>query len=327
MATAASLSCRGLNLEVDAPALARLYSAARPEKVTLDEVRDWWQPRQGELRQTLLALNEAGQPVGMVDGQHTASMRAGHFWLNVIVDPGWRRQGVGGQLFAKGLAWVQAQGGQVLESTVWDNRPEALQFAERRGFRINRQSFDSVLDLTCFEESRFAGLLEKLYRAGFRFFSLAEVGPLTEESKRRLYEVNKVSGLDNPGNERTFPSFEDFSKNVFAASWFRAENQLLAAHEDRWVGLSAIAFYPEGNYAFNAFTGVLPEYRGRGLATALKLQAIGRARAYGAGYIRTNNDSQNAPMLAVNRKLGYQAEVGRYHLVAEVGEARIWKSH
>jgi hypothetical protein len=39
------------------------------------------------------------------------------------------------------------------------------------------------------------------------------------------------------------------------------------------------------------------------------------ARRLGAGTIRTNNDSLNAPMLAINRKLGYCPLPGYFRLV------------
>jgi hypothetical protein len=52
------------------------------------------------------------------------------------------------------------------------------------------------------------------------------------------------------------------------------------------------------------------------LTQALKLLAIRCARRcarrYGAVYIRTHNDSENAPILAINRKLGYQPRPGLY---------------
>lgn len=310
------ITFRLLNLETDTPDLGRLLSLTRPESVTLEQVHDWWQPRQAEIRQTILALNKAGQVTGMADAQRTPSMRPAHFWLSVVVLPEWRRQGTGARLFENGVLFVRSQGGIVLESAIRDNDPGSLQFAERRGYWIERHSFDSVLDLASFEASYFSGLLEQIQAAGFRFFSLADLGTLTEPSKQKLYELNRITGLDNPGNNRSFPSYADFCKNVFEASWFHPADQMLATYRDQWAGLTALAFYPEGNYAFNAFTGVLPEYRGRGLATALKLQAIERARSYGAKYIRTNNDSQNAPMLAVNRKLGYQPRPGLYQLLS-----------
>ena len=62
-------------------------------------------------------------------------------------------------------------------------------------------------------------------------------------------------------------------------------------------------------------------WRGRGIALALKLLAIRAARRYGARYLRTNNDSENAPMLAVNRKLGYQPAPGYYRMSARLASA------
>jgi GNAT superfamily N-acetyltransferase len=68
-------------------------------------------------------------------------------------------------------------------------------------------------------------------------------------------------------------------------------------------------------HMYNMTTGVERDFRGHGLATALEVLAIRCARRYGAAYLRTNNHSENAPMLAVNRKLGYLPEPGKYLLV------------
>ncbi len=54
----------------------------------------------------------------------------------------------------------------------------------------------------------------------------------------------------------------------------------------------------------NGFTGVLRAYRRRHLALALKLLSISVARSYNVDYLYTNNDSTNAPMLAIKRRLG-----------------------
>ncbi len=65
-------------------------------------------------------------------------------------------------------------------------------------------------------------------------------------------------------------------------------------------------------------TGVVASYRGRKIALALKLLAIRYAWSHGAKTIRTHNDSLNAPMLAINRKLGYQPQSGKYRLRKEI---------
>lgn len=308
------LALRPLDPETDLPDLARLYGFIRPEPVSLDQVRDWWQPKTDEIRQTRLAVDQAGRVFGLSDVQREPWMRPAHFWLQVIVAPEQRRRGIGTTLFTQAARFARSQGAAVLESSVRDDDAGSLHFAERRDYRVARHSFDSSLDLAAFDESRFSDLLGRVEAEGFRFFSLADAGPLTEVLKHKLYELNRITALDNPGNNRTFPTYASFDKNVFSASWFRADTQLLAADGERWVGLSALAWYPEGRLAANAFTGVLPEYRGRGLATALKLHAIRLARRLGAGSVRTNNDSLNAPMLAVNRSLGYGPEPGLYHL-------------
>jgi hypothetical protein len=68
------------------------------------------------------------------------------------------------------------------------------------------------------------------------------------------------------------------------------------------------------NSMVNMITGVDRTYRGRKIAKALKLLTIRYAKAYGATAIRTNNDSENGTMLAINRKLGYRPQPGLYKL-------------
>jgi GNAT superfamily N-acetyltransferase len=80
-----------------------------------------------------------------------------------------------------------------------------------------------------------------------------------------------------------------------------------------------ISLTPETQRAYNATTGVIRAYRGRKIAQALKALAACYARQHGAREIGTDNDSLNAPMLAVNRKLGYQPQSGKYLLVSWLG--------
>ena len=53
-------------------------------------------------------------------------------------------------------------------------------------------------------------------------------------------------------------------------------------------------------------TGVAREYRGRGIATALKVDVLARAKAAGLRAMKTVNDEPNKAMRGVNIKLGYQ---------------------
>jgi len=308
------ITFRPMNLETDAADMTRIHSFATIEPITEQTIRDWWTLRKDEFRVTTLAFDQNGKAIGYWDVDRETWMQSGRFWFKVIVAPEVRNQGLGSRMFKDALRVAREQGATHLESSVREDDPTSLRFIEKRGFKIEYHAFASALDLTSFNEHRFDDLLARVHADGFRFFSLAEAG-LTDENKHKLYEVNRESALDNPGNGGIFPDFYAFSKNVFDASWFRADTQIIAANADRWVGLAAIGIYPEDNHACNAFTGVLREYRGRGLAQALKLQTILLAKREGVRHIRTNNDSQNAPMLAINRKLGYQPEPGMYRIL------------
>lgn len=305
---------RPLNLDTDAADMARIHNVATIEPVTAQTIIDYWTLRKDEFRVTMLAFDGNGTAAGYRDVEREAWMPPGRFWFKVVVAPAFRHRRLGAQMFEDALCIAREQGATHLESSVLEADPDAFQFAQKRGFEIEHHAFVSSLDLRTFDEHCFDDLLKRVQANGFRFFSLAEAG-LTEENKHKLYEVNRSSALDNPGNNGIFPDFYTFSKNVYEASWFRADTQIIAAHDDDWVGLSAIGVYTEDDYAYNAYTGVLREYRGHGLAQALKLQTILLARSEGVHSVRTNNDSKNAPMLAVNRKLGYKPEAGIYHLL------------
>lgn len=305
---------RAMDIGVDAAEMARLYSYTVAEPITAKTAREWWTLREGEIRFTTLAVSENGQTIGYWDVDRETWMKPGHFYIKLIVAPEARGCGLGTQMYTDALRVAREYGAMYLESSVREEDAESIRFAEQRGFQIERHLFESTLDLTTFEEHRFDDLLTRLQGEGIRFFSLAEAG-VTDVSKQRLYEINRAAAMDDPANTGTFSDFYAFSKNVFEASWFRADTQIIASHADRWVGLAAIGIYPADSHAYNAFTGVLREYRGRGLAQALKLQTILLAKREGVRYVRTHNDSKNTPMLAINRKLGYKPEPGIYRVM------------
>jgi GNAT superfamily N-acetyltransferase len=312
------LQTRIADPEADFPHIAKLLSGYEFVPVTTEQLHEWERRRsEGRVRRRGVAVDRDDQVIGYSVVDREAWMPAGRFGLWLIVDPRWRGQGAGAALYREALDFARQHGALSLSSEVRDDSPESLAFAERRGFHVEQHTFTSALDLAAFDQQRLAGVIEAVEAGGMRFFTLAEVGN-TPETQRRLYDLNRRTGLDNPGADGTFPPFDQFEQFVFGASWFRADGQILAADGERWVGLAAVALYPDRNLAYNAFTGVDREYRGRGLAQALKLLAARYALAQGASTIATDNDSRNAPMLAINRKLGYRPEPGKYLLVRDM---------
>jgi predicted GNAT superfamily acetyltransferase len=56
---------------------------------------------------------------------------------------------------------------------------------------------------------------------------------------------------------------------------------------------------------FSEMTGVRRAYRRRGIATALKVIAVGFARARGVSMLRTVHDARSSAAIKMNLRLGY----------------------
>ncbi len=297
----------------DREAIVALINAVELEPITVGMLHERGQRTPGSGRWRV-AEDEAARIVGISETAREPWMTADEAWLWVAVDPSASGRGVGAALFDDALAWTCARGATTLRSQVRDDRPDDLAIAERRGFRIDRHVRDATLALAAFDERPFADAIDAARVAGFRFLTMAEVGNSTG-MQRQVYDLNRRTSGDIPGAAAPFAPFEDFKGYVFGARWYRPEGQILAFHVDRLIGFTDVGYVAHTNSAYNMMTGVDRAYRGRGIALALKLLAIRYARTTGAALIRTNNDSENAPVLALNRKLGYQPEPGHYHLV------------
>ncbi|MFI5274630.1 MAG: GNAT family N-acetyltransferase, partial [Ktedonobacterales bacterium] len=191
--------------------------------------------------------------------------------------------------------------------------------ARHCGFDIERHIFESTLDVPQFDEQRFAGAIARVESAGIRCFTLADLGD-TEDARRALWDVERLAARDIPGgSESSTRPFDVFERQVCQAAWYRPDAQIIAAAGDRWVGMTALGYYASLQpFMWQMMTGVDPTFRGRGIALALKLLGIRCAARYGAAYIRTNNDSENAPMLAINRALGFRPEPGAYRMARDI---------
>ncbi len=313
---------RPLDTSRDFPALAALLAVRDPEPPTPELLREWeGNAPEGLLRQRLVAFDklsdvDAEAMIGFSDAVSWPWEPPHQFWISTVVAPNHRRQGLGARLAEAAMTFAREQGATRLVAEVRDNVADGLRFAERYVFRRDRHIFESRLHLADFDEQWFAGAVTRVEAEGIRFLSLADLGD-TDEVRRKLYDLNAALARDSPGRDGDFFPFEQFQKTVCSASWYRPDGQIVAVTGDSWIGMAAVGYFANTNSMYNMFTGVEPIWRGRGIALALKLLAIACARRYGAGYISTNNDSENAPMLAINRTLGYQPEPGYYRMIRE----------
>ncbi len=74
--------------------------------------------------------------------------------------------------------------------------------------------------------------------------------------------------------------------------------------------MSYLKFPPVRGTIWTGYTCTHPDYRGRGIARAVKLQSLAQAAQLGVPVLRTDNDAENAPMLHINESLGYVRRPG-----------------
>jgi GNAT superfamily N-acetyltransferase len=310
-----ALTFRVGNAQTDYDTFAALLNVAEGTNINADSLRSWDKNKvEGDVHLRYAAcLDEEIIGYGVIYNAAIDSTKRFLVWLTI--DTNQRQQGFGSQFYHYLIQQAIENGAAELSSVCMDNDAAALAFAEKRGFTIRRHSFSSRLDLTTFDTERFLPLVAKAQEQGIRFTSLAAEGN-TEAAQRKLFELNETTANDNPSAEGRYQdTFASFQARIFGADWFRADGQILAVDGERYVGLGAVGFEPDGATAFNAFTGIDKEYRGRGIAQALKVLAAQYAKSKGATVIATGNDSENARMLAVNDKLGYVRQTGQYWLI------------
>jgi GNAT superfamily N-acetyltransferase len=232
--------------------------------------------------------------------------------LDVFVAQEHRRRGLGAALYEQALEFARARGAKriVSEFFAWTPDEPAIAFLERRGFSELEREQAAYLDLADFHPALFEAALERVKNAGVRIVTYAEAGD-TEENQQRLYALNAAIHHAVPRRDNQpfiLPAWDEWWRRLSRRPEFSPHRLRLAEADGQWVGMTNVARHQASTMAMQWITGVLPAYQGRGIATALKVEAYAAAKAHGITVITTENDSENGPMLAINKKFGFRPD-------------------
>jgi GNAT superfamily N-acetyltransferase len=215
-------------------------------------------------------------------------------WVQVNVAPEYRRRGVGRALLA--AAEAEAVGG-VLRTIVHDD-PESRGFAERRGY-VPRRSFSlRRLDLPTFAVPQPRPVPGVELRTGRDF----------ADDPRAVFAIEAEAALDIPGYDEGGPAYESWLARTWNAPDADHDLTTVATVDGEPAAYTAVLSDRERVY-WSAMTGTRRAYRGRGLARLVKVASLHRARAAGLTVAVAGNDDENAPIIAVNDRLGYRPAV------------------
>ncbi|MEV7122773.1 GNAT family N-acetyltransferase [Kitasatospora griseola] len=276
----------------DAAGATDAYRAGRPHLVITPEVTSWLV---GLPHYHLLVAERAGQVVGSARfGPVTESTVPHQGFLNVSVLPEHRGSGIGAALLIAAERELAALG--VRDAHGWaDDTPEALGFAAARGYRRGRRAQFAGRDLTV--------PLPPLPPTppGIELRTAADF----LDDPYPVYLVDIDGTRAEPGDlDLADQSYESWLAEI----WQRPDQDhtLTTVVLDQGQAVAFSAAQTDGRSYWSAFTATCSTHRGRGLAKLAKAHSLHRAQARGLTAAYTNNDGDNAPMLAINDWFGYR---------------------
>ena len=290
----------------DYPILAAILTAEHGPQwpVSAEELQAADAARPPQFFQLVLLAEIEGEAVGFGSAGHIPfAHREGRFLLDLRVRPERQGQGVGKALYQALMERMAPLHPREWVAEVWEALPRPKRFVEERGFRPVWRSIDSSLDVRAVDLSPFTGLEYRLRRAGIEIITYDDL-PGDPQRDRNLHELDWALLQDVPSDlPRTQTSLEEFIGDTIAAPGFLPQACFIARHGATWIGYSNLR---QGeDFFITQMTGVLPPWRGQGVATLLKLKGIYYAQAHGGLELRTTNDEANAAMRAINERLGF----------------------
>jgi len=202
------------------------------------------------------------------------------------------------------------EGAQTLMARTREGFEWDIEVLEARGYRYDRLSKAWELDLVAHRDQLLAARAAaraEMRRQGVGL--LTEAGADDPEMLRRLHRLNQETTRDVPTTAPHFDvslaEFEQWSKGPDV----RTDRSWVARDGEEVVAWSFLK-YPALGRVWTGYTCCARSHRGRGIARAVKLETLGQAIELGVRSVRTDNDEQNAPMLHINEKLGYDRVPG-----------------
>jgi hypothetical protein len=211
-------------------------------------------------------------------------------------------------LVSTGEAWLRAERATTSVARVGDNFEREVAVLAGLGYREMRRHRLSELDLVAGRERLLADAVrhrEHVTGQGVQLITLDRDADPDRFTK--LHELMTEADEDIP---TTVPwhriPFELWKSINFENPGIRLDRFWIAREGDAIVGLSMLQFPPVRGVPWTALTGTSRAVRGRGIARALKYETVAQAINLGSKLVRTSNDGANAPILHLNKEMGYR---------------------
>jgi ribosomal protein S18 acetylase RimI-like enzyme len=294
----------------DYPSVALIHDSLFPNHLFFrkrDEYEDSCYGRTRYRMKRLVAEVGSGGVVGFGEYKHLFfAYHRRKFAINIEVSPEWQRRGIGGTLYNQIMKELVGLGAETVWPLVLSTSSSAIEFLQKRGFVQKRKMIESRLDLEKFDPAPFSAALDRLKAEGLAISSFSSAMHEDPSSARKLKDLDDSGSADVPSVLVESPmDFHDYEIIILNSPIMVWDGSFVAKERGDFVGASSLLESGASAMLDQGFTVVNPAWRGRGIAQAVKVHVAMYAKNKGFRYIRTHNDSENAPMLAVNKKLGF----------------------
>ena len=231
--------------------------------------------------------------------------------IGVSVLPRHRKRGLGSAMLEAFEAEAKRRNLPRITAGASASRPFALAWATKRGYREIGRRIMSYRELDSYEPAKWRDSLDRVAKAGVRIRSFTEVlGERDDAGRERfwheLWEAEGPMWDDIPFASPTphWP-FERFYKMAVKSGQMLQDLSLVAYDGGVIAGFTTTGDRQRKD-GWTWMTGVARDQRRKGIAMALKVEVLGRAKAKGLRAMCTVNDEPNKAMRGVNLRLGYR---------------------
>jgi len=229
------------------------------------------------------------------------------FVIQISVHPDYQRQGYGSFCYDFIIKKLQSLSPIKISVHVYEPHTHSVHFLENRGFKNTYTERESSLDLRVYDPKLYQKMLNSVLQQGFRIVTLSKFRNEDDNADYKVWELERAVGPDMPWTDPiTIPEFDVYKKTVIAHPKFNPDSWFIVLDDDRIVGLNNLWKNEIDKGINTGLTGVIREYRRKGVATALKHTSLAWAKKHGFDWIRTNNVAVNKGMLNINIHAGFQ---------------------
>jgi len=303
--------------------LDEIYGVILPEYPSFgDHMRTQDERRKPPARYRRWIVEREGKAVACADyRQENGMYHPRKFNVEVMVLPEHRNRGLGGALFDHVMETLEEFDPWIVRGDGREDMLHSTRWLEARGFSSIQRYEEWRLDLSTWNPEDWADELQAALDGGLRIATLAELES-EPDMRRRFFELRDPLVEEVPrADRRTPPTFEEFQERVFDKPTYCADGMFIGILDGEWIGVSELWLGTGSDpNLWIGLTGVRSEYRGKGVASALKIAAINWAKERGAPFCVTWVEEANRPMLGINTRMGFKTRPAWVTWEKEVGE-------